>query len=190
MRYSFLSGVALAFLAVTNPAQAATVVLEGSTAVAINNLEVAGQPLPYNVTFEVGIWPVVYGGQPPTGLVADETNFANFVEAINDALTDGGAQSLGEASTQPGVSKDAAFFFLGYFFDEENPSVLEWGGGFYSDRQGSWVDGFANQFGGSWPADTETMWVQLEVVPVPAAVWLFGSGLLGLVGVARKKKAA
>ena len=28
------------------------------------------------------------------------------------------------------------------------------------------------------------------VVPVPAAVWLFGSGLLGLIGVARRKKAA
>jgi len=27
----------------------------------------------------------------------------------------------------------------------------------------------------------------VNVVPVPAAVWLFGSGLLGLVGVARKK---
>ena len=27
------------------------------------------------------------------------------------------------------------------------------------------------------------------VVPVPAAVWLFGSGLLGLVGLARRKKA-
>ena len=27
-------------------------------------------------------------------------------------------------------------------------------------------------------------------VPVPAAVWLFGSGLLGLVGVARRKKTA
>jgi len=26
-------------------------------------------------------------------------------------------------------------------------------------------------------------------VPVPAAMWLFGSGLLGLVGVARRKKA-
>jgi len=28
------------------------------------------------------------------------------------------------------------------------------------------------------------------VVPVPPAVWLFGSGLLGLIGVARRKKAA
>ena len=26
------------------------------------------------------------------------------------------------------------------------------------------------------------------VVPVPAAVWLFGSGLLGLIGIARRKK--
>jgi hypothetical protein len=29
-----------------------------------------------------------------------------------------------------------------------------------------------------------------EPIPVPAAVWLFGSGLVGLVGVARRKKAA
>lgn len=30
---------------------------------------------------------------------------------------------------------------------------------------------------------------QLQVVPIPAAVWLFGSGLLGLIGIARRKKA-
>jgi hypothetical protein len=28
----------------------------------------------------------------------------------------------------------------------------------------------------------------VSTVPVPAAAWLFGSGLLGLVGVARRKK--
>ena len=28
---------------------------------------------------------------------------------------------------------------------------------------------------------------EVSVVPVPAAVWLFGSGLLGLVGIARRK---
>jgi len=37
--------------------------------------------------------------------------------------------------------------------------------------------------------DTEgSDWV--AAVPVPAAVWLFGSGLLGLVGVARRKRAS
>lgn len=39
--------------------------------------------------------------------------------------------------------------------------------------------------------DTATFNTLFEVnpVPVPAAVWLFGSGLLGLVGMARRKKA-
>jgi len=30
---------------------------------------------------------------------------------------------------------------------------------------------------------------QVEVVPIPAAVWLFASGLLGLIGIARRKAA-
>jgi hypothetical protein len=30
----------------------------------------------------------------------------------------------------------------------------------------------------------------VSAVPVPAAVWLFGSGLLGLVGISRRKKSA
>jgi len=29
---------------------------------------------------------------------------------------------------------------------------------------------------------------QVNVVPIPAAIWLFGSGLLGLIGIARRKK--
>ena len=33
------------------------------------------------------------------------------------------------------------------------------------------------------------MTVTASAVPIPAAVWLFGSGLLGLVGIARRKKA-
>jgi len=32
--------------------------------------------------------------------------------------------------------------------------------------------------------------VFVSAVPIPAAAWLFGSGLLGLVGIARRKKAA
>jgi hypothetical protein len=38
--------------------------------------------------------------------------------------------------------------------------------------------------------DNITITTDVSAVPVPAAVWLFGSGLVGLVGVARRKKAA
>ena len=31
--------------------------------------------------------------------------------------------------------------------------------------------------------------VQVSAVPIPAAAWLFGSGLIGLVGIAKRKKA-
>ena len=37
--------------------------------------------------------------------------------------------------------------------------------------------------------DNVSISADVNAVPVPAAVWLFGSGLLGLVGVARRKKA-
>lgn len=40
----------------------------------------------------------------------------------------------------------------------------------------------ANSTGSSY-----SMSISAAVVPVPAAVWLFGSGLLGLVGIARRK---
>jgi hypothetical protein len=56
----------------------------------------------------------------------------------------------------------------------------------FDDTAGTWVFSAqsADQTTFSWSSSTST------VVPVPAAVWLFGSGLIGLVGLARRKKAA
>ena len=54
---------------------------------------------------------------------------------------------------------------------------------------------YFNLFEGSWD-DTRintgvgSALVRTSVVPVPAAVWLFGSGLIGLIGVARRKARA
>ena len=47
----------------------------------------------------------------------------------------------------------------------------------------------ASGFGGApYALHLEGFITKAAVIPVPAAVWLFGSGLLGLVGVARRKK--
>ncbi|MGD2054045.1 MAG: VPLPA-CTERM sorting domain-containing protein [Gammaproteobacteria bacterium] len=43
---------------------------------------------------------------------------------------------------------------------------------------------------GDYFIDNVSISADVNAVPVPAAVWLFGSGLIGLVGIARKKKAA
>jgi hypothetical protein len=55
----------------------------------------------------------------------------------------------------------------------------------------------SNNFGGGCcqsslsgsPAWNQSFSIATIATPVPAAVWLFGSGLIGLVGIARKRKA-
>lgn len=41
----------------------------------------------------------------------------------------------------------------------------------------------------AWAVHSGDVGVAIPSVPVPAAVWLFGSGLLGLIGIAKRKKA-
>lgn len=45
----------------------------------------------------------------------------------------------------------------------------------------------ANAYTVEFDVNGSVLAVDVQVVPVPAAVWLFGSGLLGLAGVARRK---
>ena len=40
---------------------------------------------------------------------------------------------------------------------------------------------------GDFVIDRSSLVVETSTIPIPSAVWLFGSGLLGLIGVARKK---
>jgi hypothetical protein len=67
----------------------------------------------------------------------------------------------------------------------------------------TWVFSFANDgsntsiagsVGNELKFDNMGAWAvhdgNISAVPVPAAMWLFGSGLLGLIGMARRKKAA
>jgi len=67
------------------------------------------------------------------------------------------------------------------------PTPNEFGFGNHSTPSGD--------FDSLWPtirlmASNEADTLLPAVVPVPASVWLFGSGLFGLIGIARRKKAA
>ena len=74
---------------------------------------------------------------------------------------------------------------------------MDWGFGYFPDDGNpiptSSPDTYLVTFDGfnmpERPITGSTLAVDVKVVPVPAAVWLFGSGLIGLVGVARRKRA-
>jgi hypothetical protein len=62
------------------------------------------------------------------------------------------------------------------------------------DSDGAWrINFFDGDQSVSLKSDNVNSWAvhagNVSAVPVPAAVWLFGSGLIGLVGLARRKKA-
>jgi len=70
-------------------------------------------------------------------------------------------------------------YWYGTSFDSNNAFQV-----FNNGDQG--VTDKSNQFVHVWAVHSG----DVGAVPVPAAVWLFGSGLLGLIGIARRKKAA
>ena len=52
-------------------------------------------------------------------------------------------------------------------------------------------DYFVSFFGEAGASTSYGMYgIEISQVPLPAAVWLFGSGLIGLIGISRRKKAA
>ncbi|MDB4575700.1 VPLPA-CTERM sorting domain-containing protein [bacterium] len=72
---------------------------------------------------------------------------------------------------------------------------MDWGFGYVGDSDATLIsspDTYLILFDGLDGQETHysgnTLAVDLAPVPVPAAVWLFGTGLIGLVAVARRKK--
>lgn len=52
------------------------------------------------------------------------------------------------------------------------------------------IDGNINEtlWGSSDLQSAASLTLQVNAIPIPAAIWLFGSGLLGLIGIARRKR--
>jgi hypothetical protein len=172
--------------------QAAPVLLsDNNVAIGILNLEVGGTL--YNVDFEFDQWPDIYGSPTPvfdfTGDLAQEAN-----EKVNAVLN--GANTTGEKVKQVGPPQEGAsnegfpLYAIGVSYGDVNTPYVDWIGAAFIDNLDLWADDFLGiPLNGAQTADSTWMWANFSEVPVPAAVWLFGSGLLGLIGVARRKQA-
>jgi len=72
---------------------------------------------------------------------------------------------------------------IDYWSATERDTDRAWGFGFASGHQGATGKDIRGVLHAFAVRDSD-----VNSVPIPAAVWLFGSGLLGLVGIARRKK--
>ncbi|MBI5039691.1 MAG: hypothetical protein HZB57_00280 [Gammaproteobacteria bacterium] len=148
-----------------------------------------------------------YQGAPVgPGMPYDPTSGQNITNAFQ--MMSGGVNPGPDApwgtlfSTSPFVTNDGAVDFTGLSGAwGENPAVFEggwWegngllilipgGGAFGAGRYA--LDLFAEQFIGEFENIGFLLHLEGSVnpVPIPAAIWLFGSGLLGLMRAARRK---
>ncbi len=84
------------------------------------------------------------------------------------------------------IAEDSQNLMFNFLEDGVQDFVTAPGGTFDPNAIGNYQ--FAIQVSGGG-FNLETVAMEVQTVPIPAAVWLFGSGLLGLVGIARRKKA-
>ena len=183
------SVVAMSLLLGANVASAATVTfgsLQGK-AIGITDLDIGGTL--YDVLFDEKVPAVlVYGEFPGTFTFTTSGDAQDAVIAVNAALNGENARIVGE-DTPLDISVNTSFNIA---YDSSGPSAVlgladfQVGSNPTSDQ---WVNSGSGST--SWTAEERTWatFTPAAAVPVPAAVWLFGSGLLGLIGIARRKSA-
>lgn len=169
-RYLGVPAVCLLLNFLPTTAPAATVVLDGLTATDILDLDVGGTA--YNVSFEFDTFNNLNtGGNFP--FLGDGANASSATNAIVAALNGASATSAG-----PSSSSSQTLFLVPY--TSGGSTII----GLYSS---SWQN-FG--VGGALP-DTDRVYATFHaVVPVPAATWLFITGLAGLIGISRHRESA
>jgi hypothetical protein len=190
MRYSFLSGVALAFLAATAPAHAVPILIaDNNVGIRILNLEV-GDTL-YNVDFEFDEWPDVYGGTEPVFDFDSLEDAQAANEAVNFVLNGVNVDNIDVKQVGPPQEGRATegLPFYGIAVSFANVGAVTWIGAAFQDNLDLWIDDFLGvPLGGTQENSQAWMWAKFTVVPVPAAAWLFGSAL-GLLAWVRRRTA-
>lgn len=122
------------------------------------------------------------------GLTAGMTNMEAFVGANPTTAVVDGLSAGGWSGGLWGGTYGGMLFFQNYHVGFEGGELMSF---IYADENDTlYGTPFAQTFANAeWVINPATGSVAyVSAVPVPAAVWLFASGLLGLVGIARRRK--
>jgi hypothetical protein len=161
---------ALAALLMASGAWGATVILDGTKATGILGLDVLGQK--YDIQFQYDSFAALnVGGNFP--FIGDLTSASVTVNAIADALDSAGALTVGDSTESLGL----------YSVPISDTQAVEIVQGTKNPPPDNWENtNSVNQT----DRDNAEMYVTMTPVPIPPAVWLFGSAL-GLLGWIRKR---
>ena len=181
----------LASLLMASQANAATVQINPDSITVVNGST-------FTLTVEGIGFPATNGGGfsliwDPTALMLNttdtevDTTLTNSGFNFNSVFIDqvaGTLDVINAAFFVPAVS-GGNFDLAVLSFTALNPGVTTTDLGFF-ENQPTWVD--ENDVDLASQPRYIGATVTVSAVPVPAAVWLFGSGLIGLVGIARRRK--
>jgi len=154
---------------------APTVDVVGDTATHIWNLDVDGTL--FNVAFLFISANDLYGNPPGFDFNSEDAVDANV--AVRGALnTYSDVQYVGSSNAPQDRDSEYA---IG---NDVEPGFVVVARSKYDPSSNQWVNEFPLQY----PEGAEKMYADFTVVPVPAAVWLLGGGLVGLFGLRRRFK--
>ncbi|BAN35012.1 hypothetical protein SCD_n01182 [Sulfuricella denitrificans skB26] len=102
---------------------------------------------------------------------------------VNNAIIAGG----GNPSTMT-VTQDSQNLLFSSFSVSIPGVITAPGGAFNPNALGEYSFYLTATTNTAFPAAVGTVGIDVQVVPVPTAAWLLGSGLIGLAGIARKRK--
>jgi hypothetical protein len=132
-------------------------------------------------------------GAYPAASSAVAGNLANFLNKLGGDLgTTGGLSGLTSASETTGTETTGATSKYGFFGGSDLSATGTTPVKFFGFTGNGGSGTVQSYLLGSATFNNGTLTIAgnpASAVPLPAAVWLFGSGLLGLVGVSRRRKA-
>ena len=142
-------------------------------------------------TVDSGSWEIYLDGTPDYNFAAD-TGFTNDTAILSGTIVQGAGNATIFGGGLFGVS---TIDLLVTSFDTAifEPDTIQAGSSVFTLQLGLGAPIGATSVQGNFAGLGDLILtadgnLELKAVPIPAAVWLFGSGLLGMVGVARRRR--